>query len=335
MNEPELSEDLKALRTSSTRDLPTLEQVVSQVRTRRLFASAAWKGDFMFAIRTLKHRPLLATAAVVAATLLLMVLPVSFQQTTANDVALTLTGASIAQPQLLEVAQQLKAALRAEGVTVTAHDEGAPTYVLSATAPERSGPRVASLARSFAGSLAARGYSASVEVTAKKERVLGTVYAYALDRVISISTDGKSAAQLEAEIRQRLTEAGVSDASVSVTDEPGGGQKVAIEVNRRHVGDPSSGILEEPLPEIQLTKNGAPLEGDACTVKVKKMKNESGMTLTVEVRDAGRTGLAEVRGGDSMSDADLAAAIDAQLRQAGLNVRVTVTGGEIKVERAQ
>jgi len=88
------------------------------------------------------------------------------------------------------------------------------------------------------------------------------------------------------------------------------------------------------MPEIQLTKNGAPIGGDGFSVKVQKKRNESGMTLSVEVRDAGKTARAEVPEADSMSDADVAAAIDTQLRQAGVTARVTVTGGEIKVERA-
>ncbi len=37
---------------------------------------------------------------------------------------------------------------------------------------------------------------------------------------------------------------------------------------------------------------------------------------------------------ETLTDAQIAAAIDAQLKQAGIQARVTVTNGEVKIEKA-
>jgi hypothetical protein len=44
--------------------------------------------------------------------------------------------------------------------------------------------------------------------------------------------------------------------------------------------------------------------------------------------------VAEVPSSDAIGDPALAAAIESQLRQAGLAVHVTVSNGEVKIERA-
>src|SRR5207248_10000316 len=91
--------------------------------------------------------------------------------------------------------------------------------------------------------------------------------------------------------------------------------------------------LPEPMPQIVLTKDGAPLTGGkGLTVKVKKMKTDTSTTLTLEVNSSGKTATVQVRNSDTMSDAAIADAITTQLHQAGIGGKVTVTGGKISIE---
>jgi hypothetical protein len=63
-----------------------------------------------------------------------------------------------------------------------------------------------------------------------------------------------------------------------------------------------------------------------------KVKDQTGATsLVVETSDKGKAATATIPNSEKMSDAELGNAIETQLRQAGLNVRVEVVGGQIKV----
>ena len=74
-------------------------------------------------------------------------------------------------------------------------------------------------------------------------------------------------------------------------------------------------------------------EGTAVSVKAKKIKNEAGaVSLHLDIDASGRTVGVDVPNPDGMSDADLAAAIEAQLRQAGVDLVVKVTNGRIDIE---
>jgi len=155
--------------------------------------------------------------------------------------------------------------------------------------------------------------------------------AYAFDQIINISVDGKSSAALEQEIRDRLAQAGVPDAQVSVTDAPQGGREIKMTVERQQ--DAASATPPEPMPQVVLTKNGAPLAGgEGLAVKVQKKKMDGVTSLTVDVTSDGKAGRAEVSNSDTMSDAALANAISTQLQQQGLNVKVTVAAGKISIE---
>jgi hypothetical protein len=178
------------------------------------------------------------------------------------------------------------------------------------------------------------GQQASLAITPVKERVSGTVYAYAYDRVIEISMDGKTAPQLEAEIQRRLAEAGIAGASVSVTH-PGGDPnelKVQVEAKRDRDAGQAPGQALEKFPELVLTKNGSPVAGQHFAVGIEKRHTADGLMLTVRVHQGERTGVAQVPRSDSMSDAALAAAMESQLKAAGLDVVVTVNAGEIEVK---
>jgi len=288
----------------------------------------------MSALDSIRTRPAVATVVfgvllVVAA----MVVPVSYQRVVGQDVALTFAGKGIGRQEIGAIARELKGALGSDGVMVDASTvEQGTQFVLRATSPQRSGARAQRVAGEFARGLAAKGYSASFQVTPHRERVRYPAAAYAWDQIIHISVDGKSAAQLEQDIQSRLSEAGLPDAQVSVTDRPEGGREIQLKVEREAVGDGST-APPEPMPQVVLTKDGAPLSGgEGLSVKIRKMKINDAVTLVVEVTSNDKTAKAEVPNSQSMSDADLAGAITAQLKRAGLDTRVTVVNGKVQVE---
>jgi hypothetical protein len=150
--------------------------------------------------------------------------------------------------------------------------------------------------------------------------------------VIRVSVDGKSAQQLQDEIRRRLAEAGITHTQVSVTDVGGGRQDIRVkaEVERRP-GEP-----EPEEMDLQLTRNGQPIMGEAgCQVQVKRLKDAAGAErMVVEVAFGGRSTSVEIADPGSKGDAALAAEINAGLARAGLlDVVAEVSGGEITVRK--
>jgi len=284
-----------------------------------------------------RTRPAAAAALAGALVVLVaMVVPVSYERVVGQDVALTVTGGEIGNGEIKGIAQGLKGALNAKSVMVEAvSGDGGPIFVLHAMLPKRSGADVRRATAKFASELAATGYSASVQVAPRREHVRYPAVAYAFDQIISISVDGKSAAALEQEIRDRLAEAGVPDAHVSVTDRPEGGREVRLTVERQKEGDAST-TEPEPMPQVVLTKDGAPLTaGEGISIKVRKTKADGITSLIVDVTSNGKSAKAEVANSDSMSDTALSDAINSQLERAGTDARVTCVGGKISAERVK
>ena len=330
-----LDRDLEALRELSARDVPDLDATIQTIRQRGL-ESGPERWDFRRKVMALVHsvrtRPAYAALAAGALVVLVaMFVPVSYQRVAGQDVALTVAGTELGDPEIAGVAQRFKEALGAKGVMVEAISGSAgPIFVLHATLPKRSGSDAQRTTAEFARELAAKGYSASVRVTPHLERVRYPAVAYAFDQIIRISVDGKSAAALEQEIRDRLAQAGVPDAQVSVTDRPEGGREVRLTMNREQEGGTPP---LEPMPQVELTKNGAPLQGgEGMTVKVQKRKVDGATSLIVDVTSNGKAAKAEVANYESMSDLALADAISSQLKRAGVDARVTVTGGKVSIE---
>jgi hypothetical protein len=337
MSDSRLDRDLEALRAVSAKDVPELDSTMRNVRRRvPVSGRRLWnlRRNIMAALDSVRTRP--AVAAVVVGALLVvvaMVVPVSYQRVVGQDVALTFAGKGIGREQIGAIARALKGVLGSDGVVVdaSAMDQGTQ-FVLRATSPQRSGARVQRVAGEFARGLAAKGYSASFQVAPHRERVRYPAAAYAWDQIIRISVDGKSAAQLQSEIQRRLSEAGVPDAQVSVTDRPEGGREINMKVERQAVGD-GSAATPEPMPQVVLTKEGAPLAGgEGLAVKIRKMKRDDAVTLIVEVTLNDKSAKAEVPNSQSMSDAALADAISGQLKQQGIDAKVTVVGGKVSVE---
>jgi hypothetical protein len=323
----EMATDLEALRRESARNLPSIESIV-RTATRR---PRTWEEYLMATFGFLRRRPWVSTALAGAlAAIALLVVPFSYERITGQKIALTLSSPNLDAARIRQIAGQFKDVTHANGVIVEANAmNGATRYVLSSTIPGRSAAAMS--ARALAAELSKRGYDASVEVTPVRERVMGSMVAYAMDRVIQISVDDKSAAALESEIRQRLTEAGIPNASVSVEDVPGG-QKVKIEATRQNVGEPGTGN-EEPMPELQLTKGGVPLDQHGFTVRAEKRKSPDGTTLTLRVQDEGKSATIEVPHAETLSDAALASQVENQLRAAGIEATVTATNGKVEIHK--
>jgi hypothetical protein len=297
----------------------------TSLRAARRRAAGETGEGFSMAIRSLSRRPGLAFAlGVLVVALGLLAIPMSFERTVGYDVALTLGGGNLTEAGVAEIAQGLSQTLGATGATVTGSMEGdRVTWVLAASA--KGDARAAATA--FARELSALGYAASVAATPRRETVSGNVYAYAMSRVIQINMDGKSATQLESEIRDRLAAAGVTGADVSVTDL--GGDARAIRIHS-HSAD---GAAHQDIPELVLTKDGQPIEA-GCAVKVMKRKDDAGLvSLVVTVSADGKSTTAEIANASSMSDAAIAAEIESRLLGAGIDAVVKVEGDRITVEK--
>jgi hypothetical protein len=333
----QMDQDLAALRELSTQDVPDLGATIQTIRRRGLDSGRErWnlRRNVMALLHSARTRPGVAAAVAGAlAVLVAMAIPVSYEKVVGQDVALTVTGKGIGDAEIVGVAHGFQAALGANGVRIEAlSGADSPSFVLHAALPKHSGADAQRSTTEFARALAARGYSASVQVSPRRERVRYPAVAYAFDQIIRISVDGKSAAALEQEIRDRLAQAGVPDAQVSVTDRPEGGRDVRLKVERQQEGG-SPATPPEPMPQVVLTKDGAPIAGgEGMTVKVQKRKMDGSSSLIVEVTSNGKAGKAEVANFESMSDSAIADAITAQLKRAGIEARVTVVGGKVSVE---
>ena len=317
--------DLEALRSLSLEGQPGLETTLSAARR----AQGETREGFAMVLRFLRTRPALATAlGVIVVAAALLVIPISYERTVGYDVALTLEGGNVAEPQVREIARGFKETLGAKGANVMASMEnGRLTYRFEASAPGDA----RGSAEAFAKELKALGYAAKVEATPRRETVSSNVYAYAMSQVIEISTDGKSAAQLESEIRQRLVVAGVTQAQVSVTDL--GDSRRSIRIEAQHTSEAGTG--HEEIPELVLTKDGKPI-GEGFAVRVMKKKDASGATaLSVAVTAEGKAATVDIPNADSMGDGALAAEIQSRLLAAGIDAVVKVQGDEITVEKRQ
>lgn len=271
--------------------------------------------------------------AVVAA----LVVPFSYERTTGHAVAVTLSGGQLDQDYVRGIALQFKKLMHADGVSVQAETaNGALTFTLSSTVPNRSGLSAAAAANAFSAELSRLGYTASAKVTPVKERVTGSVYAYARDHVIEVDIAGKSAAQIESEIRQGLADAGVTNTQVSVTKDGTDGQDLRVKVEATKTANgPDGGAAGEPMPQLVLKQGGEPIGGKGFTVRNEMRKTPDGTTLTLRVQQDGKWATVEIPHVDTMSDAAITAQVQAQLAGAGIDANVTVTNGRVQIEAKQ
>jgi hypothetical protein len=326
-----MRKDLEALRRDSDRDLPSLESVV-RTATRR---PRTWEEHLMTTLKTLSRRPWTSAALAGAlAALALLVVPFSYEKTTGHDVTLTLSGQNLDAGRLRGIAEQFKHALHAGGVSVQADAAtGGLAFTLSATVPASAGIDAAATAHALGAELTRLGYQASAKVTPVRERVMGSVYAYARDQIIEVNIDHKTAAQIESEIRQGLANAGI-DAQVSVTEGHSAGEeklKLKVEAQKTATGT-SGGGAGEAVPQILLTSGGKALGREGFSVREEKRKAPDGVTLTLTVTDGGKTANVAIPHVDTMSDAAITAQVEAQLKAAGIDAKVSTSAGRVTIE---
>lgn len=321
----QVAADLEALRLATAREVPTVHTVLRTASRRPERGEGSWMAAF-------KGRPWISAAVAGAVVVVaLLVIPVSYDRVTGHQVALTLSGANVTPERLRGIAGEMRKALHADGVRVEANQTNdAVRYTLASTVPTGSGIDAGSAAQAFAAELSRLGYTASAEVTPIKEHVTGSVYAYARDHAIEISVDGKSASQIENEIRQGLASAGIPNAQVQVT-EADGGKKLQVKVEAKKTsgdGQPAE------APQLVLTRNGQPLGGDlhGFTVREEKRKGEDGVTLSLIVGDNGKTANITIPHADTMSDAAITQTVEQQLAAAGIQATVHVTDGRVEIQ---
>jgi hypothetical protein len=271
MKPTELEADLQALARRTARGIPPL------LDTMRAVSSVREKG-------TLMRKPGYIVASVSA--LGLCVLPIPVQRTIGYEIKLALPGSV----NSAEIGNRLARALHADGITAT-------PGLVTARVPPRAHGEVVRAAERFAQGLTERGIAAQAEVSTRTQRGYSTALAMVYDRIVRVhvDTDGKSDAEIAAEIRDQLDRAGLTDSQVGVRTE-GGGREVDI-----HADDGQG----RQYRLVQHAPAGAPVEMEAGGID--------------DTREPG------------MSDAELEAKIVRQLRERGLDPEVTVDGDRIQI----
>lgn len=317
------SGDLEALGDTTTSDLPTLAHSMARTRTRRT-AATHWKERLMNTVETTPNRHwILAAGLAVLIAVAGLVVPISYERVTGHDVSLVL-GNLQDVASATGVAQEMKAALGAERVAMRAAESGAG-FELAAFVPSKSGMNAEARAQALAKELTARGFTATATATPHRERVSGSVYAYAKDLTIKIETEGKTPAQIENEIRQQLTAAGITNAKVEVTQS---GKERKISVVAENHGTPGN---EPRNIGIDLLANGVPAQG-GTRVEMRKVTTPTGKALEATVTANGKTAQVTVPNVDQLSDAQLAEQVTKILKDAGLDLMVKVTNGHLQIE---
>jgi hypothetical protein len=303
--EETLREDLRALHTAGALDLPTIES------TARLYDRARDgrnPGGFLMSLfRRYQARPWPATAVVAGvAVAALLFMPVKYQKTIGQDVTLTVAVPALSGEQLARISSEFRIALRAASLSVQRREESGP--VLSARVPGSASEPVARIAAAFAAGLTERGLPSTAQVTPRVERVLGNVYAYARDNIINIrvTSDGKTPAQIEAEIRDQLQAAGVEDPTVEYKKE---GDRASLVVTMAKSGTAADG--NGPCcPEVNISVDGrepgtGDTQGKQCRIRVNRT--------------------------EGMTDAEVIADVQRQLREQGVDAEMTMEGGRIAI----
>lgn len=283
--------DLEALRRLTVQDLPTLEQTARGARAAR----TSREGFMNRSIRALVARPWLATAAGVAAlALLLLAIPFSYSRTTGYEVRLHVAPPASEAAALPDLADRMKEAFHVDRVTITT-DRG---VTLSARLPLGSRPRIQQGLATLAPAIAALGPSVRTEIDPVVERVSGTVYAMATQRIVNLHIDreGKSLAEIETELRDQLAAAGLPGADVKVTQD----------------GDQM---------QMQMLWQCAPGDSSICPVDV---------NITMDGLPQGERKVIKLTPDHPLSDIELKQEIERQLRDQGMrNPSVEVRDGKV------
>jgi hypothetical protein len=304
--------DLQALRRHSERDLPSLADITDPLpaaasmglANRAARPHSTLEAFFMQSRQFMRVRPWLTTAVATALVLgVLFVIPISFERTVGHDVTLAITQpAPLDGESLRKLAGELESALAAENVRVGVSQDGSATKTeLVARVQSRSRTDVERSATAFASALTARGIPAAASIASRKERVSSNVYAMAMNQVVQLRIEraGRTPQEIEADIRAQLEAAGIENSQVSVREENG---QTHIQVQAHAEKDG-----EKRDFEVKLEASG----DDPLTPRFHEFRVE-------------RT--------PGMTDADVKAEIERQMREAGVQGTVTVENGQVRVQ---
>lgn len=212
-----------------------------------------------------KKGPWLAPTIAAAAAAVLLFIPLSYKQTTSYNVKLALNGAQLDGEQTQRIVTELRKALHAQGVQITAAGD---KLELNASVPAGQAAGVAGVARAFAAELAMRHIDAEATVSPVKTKVQGNVYAMAMSRVINVNvnTPGRSDAEISADIKQQLAAAGFDVANVEFRAE---GDKHTLKISTEGCNPSAVPLGGQQCPEINLTVDGQVSPGSSRQLKIK------------------------------------------------------------------
>lgn len=298
----ELDRDLESLRMVTERALPTIDDTArnltaSIVRSPRPTEEGFW----MKSRRILSARRGLALAgAAVVVAAVLGVVPITYERTLGHEVTLTLAPPTPNADTIARIANQLEQTLEPKEFHTTPGLQ-AGEVVLSAWVPSQSGAVLDRTATAFANALSAQGVPARARVTARTQRMSTNVYAMAMNRVIDLHIDraGRTPAAIEADVRAQLEAAGVQNPQVRVTQD---GDQTQVDVQ----ADAADATGRREL-KLQMKASGdQPIDQRIHSFEVER---KPGMT-----------------------DADIKAEVERQMREAGVEGQVTVTNGRIEIQ---
>jgi hypothetical protein len=296
-----VAEDLAALRSVSSRDLPPWSDIE---RAPARTAVAAPGGILMSALRRLKSHPWLSTGLVAAAAAVaLLFIPISYQRVTGSNLELAVSG-DPGSGEIRRIAGEVREIFQPASIRVAASDADVR---LSVEVGDRSWKQVARLAQAYVKGLAARGIAAEARVAPRLETAHGSVYAAAANIIeIRIQSEGKSDAEIAAEIQSQMAAAGVPDAEVEVHTD-GDRRQIGVMIRRERGPD------DPPEPEGECANFRISVDGQEPNDPDEKR---------VEVR-LHRT--------PEMTDEDLIAEARRQLDEQGVDADVTIENGRIKI----
>jgi hypothetical protein len=294
-----LASDLRALRASTARDLPSLDDAVGAIQADAL---SARKRRERTAMDLLRKRPALATlAGATALAIALIFVPFSWERTVGHDVALEIRGSQSSDAELDGIATGLKESLQADGVKVIANDGGCR---FEAYSPIASRASVNAILIALANDLARGGLNSSARVEPRIESISGNVYAFAGDQMIELTVEraGRSSIEIEDDLRRQLEDAGFEDAQVSVSLS---GDEIRIDISGQ-AEDADGGDRKEV--QLKLERRGG---GDEpMQVQMQRFERTPGMT-----------------------DEQFRAHIVSELEARGVeNPQVTVDGDRVQIE---
>ena len=298
-----LERDLQTYKTSTDRDLPDIDTTARVLRDHAEGLRAIHEESMTMKIRRfVTRRPALAVAGALAVVAVVLgVVPVSYERTTGHDVTLTLEAPRGDAAFVSTVADRFGALLGADDLRVSRAAPDGDAIVLRASVPSRRGAEIERKADAFAAALGEKGIAATVSVTPVKERISSSLYAYAMQTVIELRVDvaGRTAEEIEADVRAQLEAAGIENPDVQVSRD-GDRTEVRIQADDEVEG-------QDRDRQFNLTMKGS----DTLNARLHEFRVER------------RPG---------MTDADVKAEIERQMREAGVEGEVTVENGRVEIQ---